>query len=204
MSVFLVRHGETAGNAQGVVQMPETPLSERGLQQAAALGERLAREGVDRILASDYARASMTAEAVQQATGATLELHPDLRERNYGELRGRPYSEVGEYILMEGYEPPGGESWEVFHARVDGAWKLVRDALERTRGNLAVVTHGLVCYSLALNHLTLPGEDDAPTRFGNTSLTVIERQAPYAVRLLGCCAHLDEAVADDPTPPSGI
>ena len=172
--------------------MPQTPLSERGLQQAAALGERLAREGVDRILASDYARASMTAEAVQQATGATLELHPDLRERNYGELRGRPYSEVGEYILMEGYEPPGGESWEVFHARVDGAWQLVRDALQRTRGNLAVVTHGLVCYSFARRNLSVPKRIVlSPSCFANTSLTIAEAHPPFRVELLGCAAHLD-------------
>ncbi len=57
MSIYLIRHGETAGNATGVVQMPETPLSERGLAQASLLGERLSDAGIGQILASDYARA---------------------------------------------------------------------------------------------------------------------------------------------------
>lgn len=203
MSIFLIRHGETEGNASRVVQMPDTPLSERGIEQARLLGKRLARAGVERILVSDYARAAMTADEVQSVTGAELEVHPELRERNYGDLRGRPYTEVGDYIMMEGYEPPGGESWEVFHSRVDDAWERSRDAVERTESNLAIVTHGLVCYSLVLRHLDLAGAE-APTRFGNTSLTVIEKGHPWSVRLLGCCAHLEEGAADDTSSPSGI
>ena len=201
--IFLIRHGETDGNARRVVQMPETPLSERGVQQAQRLGRRLAGEGVERILVSDYARAAMTADAVQVATGAELEVHSELRERNYGDLRGRPYTEVGEYIMMEGYEPPSGESWETFHSRVDRAWERSRAAVERTRGNLAIVTHGLVCYSLLLRHLDLGGSE-TPTHFGNTSLTVIESSHPWSVELLACCEHLEEGEADDTASPSGI
>ena len=37
MAIFLIRHGETAGNANRVVQVPETPLSERGLAQGMSL-----------------------------------------------------------------------------------------------------------------------------------------------------------------------
>ena len=31
MSIFLIRHGETAGNRDRIIQVPETPLSDRGL-----------------------------------------------------------------------------------------------------------------------------------------------------------------------------
>ncbi len=204
MSIFVIRHGETASNASGVVQHPETPLSERGLAQARLLGERLAGVGVARILSSDYARASMTADQIRDATGAPMEFDATLRERNYGDLRGRPYTEVGQYIWMEGYEPPGGESWEVFHTRVDRAWEGVRRAAAETDGNLAVVTHGLVCYSLLARHLALPDGASEPTRFGNTALTVVDAEPPWSVRLVACCAHLDEAAADDARRPSGI
>jgi probable phosphoglycerate mutase len=146
----------------------------------------------------------MTADAVSRSTSLDVEQHPELRERHYGDLRGRPYTEVGEYILMEGYEPPNGESWEIFHARVDRAWQIVDRAAAETEGNLAVVTHGLVCYSLALRHLQLPDGTETPMRFGNTSLTVCEAGPPWSVSLLGCCAHLDEAAADDSRRPSGI
>lgn len=203
MFIYLIRHGETAGNAEGVVQMPEAPLSERGLEQAERLGARLAEAGIGQILASDYARAEMTAEALQRATDSPLEIHELLRERNYGDLRGRPYTEVGQYIMMEGYEPPNGESWEVFHERVDRAWDCVRGAAARAQGSLAVVTHGLVCRSL-FRHLQLPASADPPERFGNTSVTVIEAAKPWRASVLACTAHLDDGPSDDPTAPSGI
>ncbi len=204
MSIFLIRHGETAGNAERVVQMPETPLSARGMAQAERLARRLSREGVEQILCSNYVRAAMTAAPLRETTGAPVAIHPELRERHYGELRGRPYAEVGQYILMEGYEPPGGESWEVFHSRVDRGWARVQAAAARVRGNLAVVTHGLVCYSLASRRLQLPDGADAPTRFGNTALTVVEHEPPWIIRLLGCCAHLEGESEDDAASPSGI
>lgn len=196
MSIFLIRHGETAGNANRVVQLPEAPLSPRGHAQAERLAERLAGEGIEQILSSDYARAEMTARALERATDAPLSIHRELRERNYGDLRGRPYTEVGQYILMEGYEPPNGEAWGVFHARVDRAWERVRSVIPVRRGSIAVVTHGLVCRSLVANHLSLPPGAEAPLRFGNTSVTVLDSEPPWRVQLLACCAHLDGATLD--------
>ena len=204
MSIFLIRHGETRGNAERVVQHPETPLSERGLEQARLLGERMAHEGVARILTSDYARAAQTAAAVEAATRAPLHVHPSLRERNYGELRGRPYTEVGDFILMEGYEPPGGESWETFHARVDGSWEEVTKALADTSGHVAVVTHGLVLYSLVSRLLARDPDAEPPMRYGNTAVTVVESAPPWLVRTLACTGHLEGALADDLSGPSGI
>jgi len=66
--LFLIRHGETEGNALRIVQHPHVPLSPRGLVQAERLARRLAAEGIARIVASDYARAVATAEHLQRAT----------------------------------------------------------------------------------------------------------------------------------------
>ena len=70
--IFLIRHGETHGNAARIVQVPDIPLSHRGIVQAERLARRLAGEGIARIVASDLARARMTAEHLHQATGAPL------------------------------------------------------------------------------------------------------------------------------------
>ena len=112
-----MRHGETASNAARILQTPDIPLSERGLAQAERLAERLAGLGVAAILTSDYARARMTAERVRAATGAPLEEWPELRERNFGALRGRAYAELGFDPFAPDYAPPEGESWPAFHAR---------------------------------------------------------------------------------------
>jgi broad specificity phosphatase PhoE len=83
----------------------------------------------------------------------------------------------------------------VFHARVDRAWERVQALAAATDGNLAVVTHGLVCRSLAARHLVMRDGDRVPERWENTSVTIIECPAPWRVRLLNCVAHLDDLEA---------
>ena len=190
--IFLVRHGETVGNASRIVQLPDSPLSPRGIAQAERLARRLAYEGIARILSSDLARAATTARIIQGVTAAPLTFEPLLHERNFGDLRGTPYAELGLDMFAPEYAPPNGETWPVFHARVDRAWARVRALAEATDGNLAVVTHGLVCRSLAGRHLVLPAGETAPERWENTSLTIVECPAPWRVRLLNCIAHLED------------
>jgi broad specificity phosphatase PhoE len=197
MAIFLIRHAETTLNAQHIVQRPDTPLSDRGFRQAECLGQRLAGLGVGRILASDYARARMTAERIADAAGVAIELDETLRERNFGDLRGRSYSELGD-IFAEDFVPPAGESWGAFFERADRSWEIVRETANQTAGNLAVVTHGLVCYSFALRSLSLPMPAVLlPNFFANTSLTIVEARPPFRVELLGCSAHLDAGPIED-------
>jgi probable phosphoglycerate mutase len=203
MPIFLIRHGETASNAARIVQTPETPLNERGLAQAERLARRLATAGISDILSSDLRRAVMTAEPLQRSTGAALRFEPLLQERNYGDIRGRAYADVGADILGPDYNPPGGETWDQLYARVDTVWPRIIEAAARSSGSLAVVTHGLVCAGLAARHLRLP-DGETPGRWGNTSVTVIDSQPPWQVRILNCTAHLDDGAADDRETPSGL
>ena len=189
--LFLIRHGETVGNASRTVQLPDDPLSPRGVAQAERLARRLAAEGIAHILSSDFARARTTAEHLQRATGAPLTFEPLLQERNFGDLRGTPYADLGFDMFEPDYAPPNGESWPVFHTRVDQAWARVQALAPATGGRLAVVTHGLVCRSLAANHLILPDGEIAPERWENTSLTIVDWPAPWRVRLLNCVTHLE-------------
>ena len=191
--LLIIRHGESVSNAARVVQKPEVPLSEQGRSQALRVAERLAAGGVESILSSDLARAWATAEAISLATGAELVSEPLLAERNYGELRGTAYAELGDRdIFAYDFEPPGGESGAVFDARVDQAWEAVIAHANRVQGRLAVVTHGLVCGSLALRHLDTGGLE-APLQFANTSLTVVSGKPPWSVSRLACAEHLSAA-----------
>jgi 2,3-bisphosphoglycerate-dependent phosphoglycerate mutase len=192
VSLFLIRHGETVGNASRTVQLPDNPLSARGLAQAERLAQRLAAAGIVHIVSSDFARARSTAEALRRLTGAPLTVEPLLQERNFGDLRGTPYAELGLDMFAPDYAPPNGESWPVFHTRVDRAWARLQALAMATEGDLAVVTHGLVCRSLAERHLRLPDGQVAPERWENTSLTIVDCPAPWRVRLLNCIAHLDD------------
>ena len=202
MSIFLIRHGETLGNATRVVQLPDIALSPRGVAQAERLAERLEREGIAAILSSDLPRAAQTAEHLARVTGLPVRHHPLLQERSFGDLRGTPYADLGLDMFAPGYAPPNGETWEVFHERVDRAWALIQERAAAAEGHLAVVTHGLVCRSLAGRHLILPDGREVPERWENTAVTIIEHPAPWHVRLLNCIAHLDDLAAR-PLPDSG-
>jgi len=193
--LFLIRHGETVGNAARIVQRPDSPLSPRGEAQAERLARRLAAENVTRVVTSDLARAAATAEHLRKATGAPLTFEPLLQERNFGDLRGTPYAELELDPFAPDYAPPNGETWPVFHARVDRAWARVQELAAATRGSLAVVTHGLVCRSLVGRHLVLGDGQTAPEAWGNTALTIVEGPDPWRVRLLNCVAHLEEVGA---------
>ena len=176
------------------MQRPEVALSARGREQARRLAARLARERfghVGHILASDLRRAVMTAEVLRDALGVPLAFDPGLRERDYGDLRGVAYAELTADIFAPDYAPPGGETWETFHARVEAAWERVVAAARREPGDLAVITHGLVCHAVATRKLDLPPGAVVGMRWGNTSLTVIEGPAYRAVRVLDCTAHLE-------------
>lgn len=194
MAILLLRHGETDGNANRVFQLPDTPLSPRGHEQAACLARRVAQLGVARLITSDFERARMTAAPIAALTGVALETLPLLQERNFGALRGVPYASLQHDPFALDYTPPEGESWADFHGRVARAFERLVELARGLEGNLVAVTHGLVCHAIVERHARADGL--VPLRFGNTSVTIVSEQAPHQVRLLNCCAHLQASTAD--------
>ncbi len=180
------------------MQLPDVPLSARGLEQARRLAARLAGRAVGAILASDLARAATTADILHQTLAAPVVFDPGLRERDYGDVRGAPYADLANDIFGPDYAPPNGETWVAFHARVDEAWRRVCAAAAGTSADLVVVTHGLVCHAIAIRHLDLPAGATVTMRWGNTSLSEIVGPPYREVRVLDCTAHLDRDAAGGP------
>ena len=209
MAIYLIGHGETAGNRNRVVQVPETPLSPQGLSQAALLGERLQDAPIAEIWTSHLTRARQTAAAVERTTGAPLMEKPDLEERNFGSLRGTPYSELEVDPFVPGYDPPGGEGWDDFHLRVARVWQEIvahyqaRYATASAPQHLAVVSHGLFLRAL-LEEVVLSeaqraehGDAEGAVAMPNTALTVVtpivlaELQG-VEIERVACTAHLGD------------
>ena len=193
--IYLVRHAETTLNAARVVQYPDTPLSSHGQWQALRLAGHLHRLGITHVVSSDYTRARATATTICDTSKATLTVDPILRERHLGELRGLPYSEVRDQVFSERVDPADGETWTDFTERIDRLWTWVHERRKEAEGALAVVTHGLVCRALASRHFVVPG--DAPLAFGNASVTVIDPDPPWRVRVMASNTYLDN---DSPPP----
>ena len=163
-----IRHGETDWNRQQRFQgQIDVPLNETGRAQAQRLGERLAAEPPDVLLASDLLRTRQTGEPLSQHWGLAAALRPAFREQSFGVLEGLDvptikarHPELWAHWLEHRADfclPGGGESIRQFHARVIGA---VREAAQAWAGRVVtVVTHGGVLDMLwrTANGLPLDG-----------------------------------------------
>jgi broad specificity phosphatase PhoE len=196
MTILLVRHGETDGNAARILQRPDVPLNERGIHQAERVAERLSACGFVRILCSDLLRARMTAAPLAARSGITIEESPLLQERNFGDLRGMPYRELPEDPFGPDFAPPNGEDWPTFHARVAQAFALIVSKRGNANGTLVVITHGLVLRALVERHAQLPEGTVTPERFDNTSVTLLHEQVPHRASLINCTRHLTTPPGD--------
>lgn len=197
MSLFLVRHGETELNATRVLQQPDTPLSERGFAQARAIGARLANESLAGIVSSDMTRAAQTAETIAQVTGLPVRLDSLLRERDFGELRGRSYDSLGFDPMALDYAPPGGESWADFTRRVGEALEAIRAHHAAFGGPIAIVSHGLVIRVLLNELAKLPEGVVECGPLANTGLSIVGAEPPHQSVLVNCVRHLEDAIRDD-------
>jgi broad specificity phosphatase PhoE len=204
MSIVLIRHGETELNAARVLQPAATPLSGRGKLQALALAHRLARLGAGAILSSDLPRALQTAQAIAAATGLGVHESALLHERDFGDLRGRSYDELGFDAIAMQQAPPAGESMADFRGRVGRAMVLLLERRKQTNGNLIVVTHGLVIRCLLERHVALPAGMASPERIANASVTVFAAQPPHQADIVNCTVHLDANLSGDARALSGV
>lgn len=166
MTILLVRHGETEWNLQRRFQGRfDSPLTERGVAQARAIGRFLAALPVAAsasLVASPQGRARRTAEIIGEAVGNIAPLHADerLREHSLGSWDGLTYNELDARFphLFEGegrhdwyFRAPDGESYAALVARI-GEWLGEQDET----AHLIVVAHGLVSRVLRGLYAGLP------------------------------------------------
>ena len=194
MTIILVRHGETELNVSRVLQPAATPLSANGRAQARSVAQRLAAGQAGAIVSSDLPRALATAQAIGAAFGLLVATTPLLRERDFGDWRGLSYDTLGIDPMTLDEAPPAGESMAGFERRVALAFDFVRREQRALNAPLIVVSHGLLIRALLERHCALGA--DLPVRFGNTAVSIVDAQAPHAMRLVACTAHLDAGNAD--------
>ncbi|MGS2721449.1 histidine phosphatase family protein [Paraglaciecola aestuariivivens] len=190
MAIYLVRHGETQGNKDKVLQFPHTPLSAKGQQQAQLLAKAFQHIKLTHILSSDHVRAEQTAAPLAQMKNISVVREPRLRERNFGALRGTAYAQLTQDIFATDYIPPNGESYADFAKRVAKVWQsLIKDYAE-PHTNIVIVTHGLVLRELISQHLiatTMPKITD----LANCSITQVDSVDAKMLVSCGDCQHLN-------------
>jgi probable phosphoglycerate mutase len=95
VEILLIRHGETAWNAEKRLQGHlDIGLNDAGLRQAQALGLALRDEPLDAIYSSDLQRALQTAQAIAAPRGMDVGIDAGLRERCFGAFEGLLYADL--------------------------------------------------------------------------------------------------------------
>jgi probable phosphoglycerate mutase len=176
--LWIVRHGQSAGNvardAAHVAGLDEidialrdvdVPLSDLGLEQAAALGRWFAAQPEEVkpevVLSSPYVRARQTARAICEAGGVLAGARQPvvderLREREFGVFDRlttngirQKHPELAEHRALLGkfyFRAPGGESWADVILRLRGALDTI--SLHHADRRVLIVCHQVVVLCL--------------------------------------------------------
>jgi probable phosphoglycerate mutase len=208
--VIIVRHGETEWNIRGIRQgYLDSRLTERGVAQAKALAQRLAREKFTALYSSDLGRALETAHAIAKVTGHAIVTDERLRERHLGIFQGLNAEEINskypeERRLMRtqgpGYVIPGGESMV---QQVERNIGCMNELAAKHRGEqIVVVTHGGVVSGFFRHTLEISLEAPRRFEFVNAGINVFAHEdGNWMLLTWGDVSHLAPGAAsegDDP------
>lgn len=148
--LWLIRHGQTDWNKNRIFQGHlDTPLNDKGEQQAMALVETLGDTSFKAIYSSDLKRAMQTAKPLAKIKGQEIITEKKLREIHVGLYEGIPVEEVitenPEWVkrFREGdptFLIPGGESMGEFSERICSALESIAGRYQGER--VAIFTHG--------------------------------------------------------------
>ena len=200
LRLFLVRHGETAANAEmRYLGSRDDPLTERGTLQARRLADAFENLPVTAVISSPLKRAFDTATPIAQKCGVSVRIDARLREGGFGTWEGLTRREVlgrrpEDARLLERWEgdprcsPPGGESMESVQRRVV---ELIAE--EQTRGApgwIVLVSHVGPIKALLAAALDLPVSAVRRLFLDPATVSVVDWGNPPLVRLFNSHCHL--------------
>jgi broad specificity phosphatase PhoE len=170
--LILIRHGESVANAQRrFTYGPFEPLTSRGREEALAIAALMrARFDPVALYASPFVRALETAQQLGQVLGLLPKVVEELREQDFGTLRGHPYADYGMDPAAQGigrwsHRPPGGETLEEVARRAGAALHAIARA--HVGEEVVIVSHGGVM--AALRGFVAGSFEDAPIPTGNAA-----------------------------------
>jgi alpha-ribazole phosphatase len=179
MKLLLIRHAETQVNVENKTHQTNDPvgLTELGKAQAQKLIETCVNNRVEVVFASPENRAIQTAKIVAEGINKPMQIVPELAERNWGELSGKPWAEIEIYLKdlsledRRNFVPPGGESWRQMDERLESFLTKLKS---ETYQVAAVITHEGALRALVPILKHEPKEKSLEYHFDNTSINIFE------------------------------
>jgi probable phosphomutase (TIGR03848 family) len=179
-TLLLVRHGETASNAKGVMsgRLPGIPLNEKGRMQAEAVAAVLAKAPIKYIYSSPIQRAQETASYLSKLLEMEVQIADGITETDIGTWSGRSVKQCARTKLWQTviHKPseltfPGGESFAGIQKRATAELRAI--ALRHPEDLVACFTHADIIRLVVAEFLGM--DLDAFQRLGsdNCSITVV-------------------------------
>ncbi|MCT4700709.1 adenosylcobalamin/alpha-ribazole phosphatase [Enterobacteriaceae bacterium H20N1] len=165
MKLWLVRHGQTRANLDGVYSgISETALTELGVNQALAVGQMLRGVAFDKVLCSELGRAQHTTRLILQQRDIPAIAEPRLNEMNFGDWEMRHHNDL-QRDDAENYAawcsdwqnviPTNGEGFQRFVQRVSEFSDAIKTSQDKD-GNILIVSHQGVLSLLIATLLNMP------------------------------------------------
>jgi broad specificity phosphatase PhoE len=185
VTVFLLRHGETAWNKRGrVMGRSQVPLGADGIQQIQKIAPLVATLELHGIYTSPLRRAVQTAKVVAKGTNLPICKSEGLNEIAFGEWTGRHFDDLIDDELYRRFikSPaktllPGGETISDVQRR---GLKVIDEAAQKVPGGrFLFVSHGDVIRAI-LCHMKLPLNEYRRLRVDNGSLSALQTDRRWA------------------------
>ncbi|MCI8554551.1 MAG: histidine phosphatase family protein [Clostridiales bacterium] len=150
LTLYLIRHGLTAGNAarRYIGSRTDEPLSEQGRRELLAARSENRYPQADALYSGSLLRCTETARLLYPMLAPLI--LPALNELNFGTFEGKTYEQLKNDPTYQRWidsagriPPPGGESGRDFSLRLQGALGSIANDVRRTGARrAAAVTHG--------------------------------------------------------------
>jgi broad specificity phosphatase PhoE len=199
MNIYLVRHGETEWNKEGVFRgRKDIPLNDRGRRQAERAGAFFSGTRIDAVYSSPLSRARETALPIGEATARPVTPLEGLNDMCFGPWEGLSLEEVGQAC---------GEDLEIWRTRpqrlrLEGAETLSQVRRRIARGlrqipagtrDVVLVTHRVICKVAILHLLGMENKRFWQLKFDPASITLIDaRSLPATLVFMNETCHLEE------------
>ncbi|MGE7981574.1 histidine phosphatase family protein [Solibacillus sp. NPDC093137] len=203
LNIYLTRHGETQWNIENRLQgSKNSQLTDKGIEHAIMLGDRLRNIDFSAIYTSPLERALQTANYIKSDKDVPIYTIENLKEMNFGDWEGKTKDEIeavdnykNEYHNfwhiphMYNHKPHNGEGLITFKRRVEEALSKVISS--NSDGNILIVTHAVVIKAILSFTMDISTDKmwDPPFIHG-TSLTIFKWDGEqFNFKVIGDISH---------------
>lgn len=203
MKIYFIRHGETIWNTLKIFQgSSNSPLTEKGREQAKKLGEKLKDTEFSNFYSSPLGRTIETSKLIIGDRDIKIEFIDEFKEISVGRMEGVPREEFERefpgqfhnfFFNPKDYDPApyGGESFPQLIERVERGLKKITENHKKD-DVVVVITHGMTLKAIfkVIKNISLEelGEVAVPK---NTSLSIVDyTDGKYNIDLFSDISHL--------------